>query len=170
MIDRVRFHRAAAFAGVALALAGPAGARSVGEWEVSPGPKSCIMLSTFEDDVSIGLLSPKTGGLSFIAGGEGLAGLVRPGQKVGLNLKFAGKVPHDDWTDDAAAVTAMPDGRVVVMADWGTSFAAELADTVTASSTVTVSVGGKAVGTYDLSGSPLAYRQLTRCGSELAAK
>jgi hypothetical protein len=165
-----RFHPAAALAAATLTLAAPAGARTIGDWEVASGAKSCTMLSTFEDDVSIGLVSPRKGALSFVAGGKGMAGLVQAGQKVSLDLKFTGKVPHDDWADDAAAVVAAPDGGLMVIADWGPSFANELADTLTASSAVTMTIGGKTVGTYDLSGGAPAYRQLTRCGSELAAK
>jgi hypothetical protein len=159
-------------AGVALAaaaLAAPAAARAVGEWEVTPGTKSCSMLSTFEDDVSIGLIAPRKGALSFIAGGKGIAPLLRPGQKVSLDLKFAGKVPHDDWADDGAVVLTAPGDGPIVVADWGDAFAKELADTVTASSSVTLTIGGKTVGTYDLSGSPAAYGRLSRCGSELAS-
>ena len=166
----VRFLAGVALAAAALALAAPAAARAVGEWEVTLGAKSCSMLSTFEDDVSIGLVAPRKGALSFIAGGKGIAPLLRAGQKVALDLKFAGKVPHDDWADDAALVLTGPDGGRMVVADWGDSFARELADTVTASSTVTLTLGGKTVGTYDLSGSPAAYGQLSRCGSELASK
>jgi len=166
----VRFlYTLAAAAGV-LALAAPAAARTIGEWDVKPSAKSCTMLSTFEDDVSIGLVSGKDGRLSFMTGGEGLAPFVRGGQKVSLDLKFAGKVPHDDWADEAAAVVALGDGQVMVIADWGPSLGHELADTVTASSTVTVRIGGQLVGTYDLSGSPSAYRELSRCGSEIASK
>jgi len=79
-------------------------------------------------------------------------------------------VPHDDWADDAALVIAAPGGGPMVVADWGDAFARELADTVTASSSVTLTIGGKTVGTYDLSGSPAAYGRLSRCGSELAAR
>jgi len=167
----VRLLSALALAAAAtLAFAAPAAARAVGDWEVVPGARSCTMLSTFEDDVSIGLIAPRKGALSFIAGGKGIEPLVRSGQKVAVDLKFAGNVPHDDWADDAALVLAAPGGGTMVVADWGDSFAKELADTVTASRTVTLTIGGKTVGTYDLSGSPAAYGQLSRCGGELAAK
>lgn len=159
-----------ALAGAVLALAAPAAASAVGDWEVLPGAKSCTMLSTFEDDVAIGLIAPRKGALSFIAGGKGIGPLLRPGQKVAVDLKFAGKVPHDDWADDAALVLAAPGGGTMVVADWGDAFAKELADTLTASSTVTLTIGGKTVGTYDLSGSRAAYGRLSRCGSQLAAK
>jgi hypothetical protein len=155
-------------AAATLALAAPAGAKEVDSWEVNGGAKSCTMISTFEDDVSIGLLSSK-GGLAFMAGGEGLAKLVHSGQKVSLGLKFAGGAPHNEWTDEGAQVVKAYDS-VAIVGDWGPSLSKELADTVLASKTVTVSIGGKVVGTYDLSGSPVAYRELSQCGSQLAAQ
>lgn len=166
----VRFLSSMAVTAAAVALVAPARAHTVGDWEVNSGARSCTMLSTFEDNVSIGLISPRNGALSFVAGGEGLAAFVHPGQNVSLDLKFTGKVPHDEWSADRAAVSAASDGGPMVVADWGATYAQELADTVTASSAVTVSVGGKTLGTYDLSGSPAAYRRLSRCGGELAAK
>jgi hypothetical protein len=155
-----------ALTAAAFALAGPAAARTIDNWEVQSSAKSCMMLSTFADDVTIGLISPEGGNLSFMVGGEGIAREVPGGQKVTLDLKFAGTAPHNDWTDEAARVLPRDNGRVAVIADWGPSLAAELGDTVTASSTVTVTVGGQTIGTYDLAGSPAAYRALMKCGGQ----
>ena len=161
----------ACLAAAALTLAGAAGAKDVDSWEVNTAPKGCMMLSTFEDDLSIGLLwSAETKGLSFIASGDGLAALAPKGGKVSLGLAFAGKAPHNDWTDEAARVIPKDNGQVSVIADWGAGYSKELADTVTASKSVTVRVGDKVIGTYDLAGSPAAYRELNRCGGQLAAR
>lgn len=166
----VSFRSTLALAATALALASPAAARTIDSWEVQSSAKSCMMLSTFADDVTIGLISPEGGNLSFMVGGEGIAKAVHSDRKVAVDLKFAGTAPHTDWTDEAARVLPMANGRTAVIADWGPSMAAELGDTMTASSTVTLALGGQTIGTYDLSGSPSAYRELHRCGDQLAAK
>ena len=165
------------FAGFALALGAPALAASsddgtVEGWDVAPFGQSCRMVTTFEDDVTIGLVwTPGSTDLSFMAFGDSwkkVAG--RVGSTVPVNLKFDGKVPHDDWTDQHAHVISLGHNRIAVVADWGPDFAKELASTVSRSGTVKLSVGNKVIGTYDLGGSPAAYEQLMHCGSEVASK
>jgi hypothetical protein len=168
---------ASMFAVLACAFGAPAMADPpVGDpaqgWEVISAGQACQMISTFEDDVTIGLVwTPKAGNLSFLAFGDNwkkVAG--KPGSKVPVNLKFDGKVPHDDWTDEAAHVVSLGTNRTAVIADWGPEMAKELASTVSGSGTVKLSVGGKPIGTYNIDGSPAAYEQLMHCGSELASK
>lgn len=150
------------------ALAAPAGARTVDSWEVSQAGQSCTMLSTFEDDVSIGLMwSPKSGELGF------MAAIPHPNEVTGkaaaIELSFDGDAPLTQWEDDHAAIVG-GDRSDAVIANWGAAYADALAKTVRASSHVTVRVGGRAIGTYDLAGSPAAYRELTHCGSRIASR
>jgi len=156
-----------AAAGAALAV--PAGARTVESWEVVPSQQNCTMISTFEDDVSIGLIwSPKTGELGFMAAvphPSGLAG--RPA--AALELTFDGDTPYTEWEDQRAAVVPGNDSDAVI-ANWGAAHSAQLAETVGGADHVVVRIGGRTVGTYDLAGSPAAYRELTHCGSQLASR
>ena len=158
-----------ALAAASLALAGPAGARTVDSWEVDSAGKSCTMVSTFADNVTIGLIwSPQTGELAF------MTTVPRPhewkAQKtVPLVLSFDGKVPLTQWEDQHAAVVASGDSDAVV-GNWGREHAADLARTINGSSHVSLRVDDKGIGTYDLTGSPAAYRALIHCGSQIASK
>jgi hypothetical protein len=158
-----------ALAAAALALAAPAGARTVDSWEVVPNQQNCTMLSTFEDDVSIGLVwAPKTGELGFVAALPRPSGLgERP--VAAIALTFDGDAPLTEWEDQQAAVLAGPVNDTVI-ANWGAAHADELARAVGAASHVAVSIGGRKIGTYDLSGSDAAYRALSRCGGQLASR
>jgi len=153
---------------LAAALAAPAGARTVDSWEVAQNGQVCTMVSTFEDDVSIGLVwSPKTGELGF------MATVPHPnelrGKAAAIELSFDGEGPYTQWEDERAAVTTGTNGDAVI-ANWGATYADALAKTVSTSSHVAVRLGGRAIGTYDLAGSPAAYRELTHCGSQIASR
>ncbi|MGZ3198337.1 MAG: hypothetical protein ACXWI5_00765 [Croceibacterium sp.] len=158
-----------ALAAAALAFAGPAAAKTVDSWEVNSTGKSCTMFSTFADDVTIGLIwTPNTGELGFI--------ITLPHRKgwkaqsaTTLDLSFDGKGPLTQWEDQHASVVAGSDSDAVI-GSWGAAHSRDLARAVNASSHVTLSVGGRAIGTYDLTGSPAAYNALTRCGGEIATK
>jgi len=153
----------------ALALAAPAGARTIDGWEVVSDGQHCTMTSTFADNVSVGLIwAPKTGELAFMTAVPHLKEL--RGQAVApVELTFDGTGPYTQWEDQRATVVSGLDNDALI-ANWGPAHADELAKAVGASGHVAVRVGGKEIGTYDLSGSPAAYRALTRCGSQLAAK
>jgi opacity protein-like surface antigen len=161
-----------AVAAVALALGTPALAAETQGWEVTPSGNTCMMLSTFEDDVSVGLaLTAPAGEISFVAAGdevEKLAG--QAGSTVSLNARFDGDVPHNDWTDDRARVVSLGHHRIAVIADWGPALSQELASTVGGSATVAIRIGDKPLGSYNLSGSRAASAELTRCGTRIAAK
>jgi hypothetical protein len=154
---------------VALACAVPAGARTVSNWDVVPNQQNCTMISTFEDDVSIGLIwSPKSGELGF------MATLPRPSGLDGkpaaaLALTFDGDAPLTEWEDQRAAVVAGADSDAVI-ASWGAAHSDALAKAVGGAKHVVVRVGGRTIGTYDLAGSPAAYRELTHCGSQIASR
>ena len=158
-----------ALAAAALALAAPAGARTIDNWEVTPNGPYCSMVSTFSDNVSIGLIwAPKSGELSF------MTALPHPSalggqQAAAIELTFDGNGPYTQWEDQKATIVPGSDSDAVV-AGWGAEHSAELAKAVGAASHVAVRIGGKAIGTYDLSGNPAAYRELTHCGSQLASK
>jgi hypothetical protein len=160
---------AAATAG--LALAAPAGADDTQGWEVTANGKNCTMLSTFEDNVSVALIwSSSTGNVTFMAAGDSLEKFAgRPGSTVALNVKFDGKVPHYDWTDNAARVIPVGTHGVGVIADWGPEYAKELTDTLAASGKATVRIGDKDIGVYDVSGGRAATDELRRCGAQLAS-
>jgi hypothetical protein len=158
-----------ALAAATLAMAVPAGARTVNSWDVVPNQQTCTMISTFEDDVSIGLIwSPKTGELGFMATLPRPSGVgERPA--AALALTFDGDAPLTEWEDQHAAVVAGADSDAVI-ANWGAEHSAELAKTVGSAGHVVVRVGGRTVGRYDLSGSSAAYRELTHCGSQIASR
>jgi hypothetical protein len=160
---------ALALGAVTLALAAPAGAKTVDSWEVSSSGKTCTMVSTFADDVTVGLiLSPKTGELGFIATLPHPNG-VRGAPTAQLQLAFDGDSPYTQWEDERATVVAGLDNDAVI-STWGAAHSEELAKAVSAASHVKVRVGDKDIGTYDLAGSPAAYRALTRCGGLIAVK
>jgi hypothetical protein len=166
----VRIASIASFSGAAaLALAVPAAARTVDSWDVVPTGQNCTMISTFEGDVSIGLLwSPKSGELGFMTTVPHVdrAG---PQPTEHVELTFDGSGPYTQWEDQRAAVVT-GDYSDAVIANWGAAHSDELARAVAAASHVKVRLGGKDMGTYDLAGSPAAYRALTQCGRQLAAK
>lgn len=153
----------------ALALTAPAAARTVESWDVTSNGQACTMLSTFEDDVSVGLIwSPKSGQLGF------MATLPRPSaasgqQAVTLGLAFDGDAPYTEWEDLKAKVISASSSDAVI-GNWGAQYSDELAQSVAAAKHVSVKIAGRTIGTYDLAGSPAAYRALTSCGSQLAAK
>ena len=158
-----------ALGAAALALAAPAGARTIDSWEVVSDGKHCTMTSTFADNVSIGLIwAPKTGELAFMTAVPHLKEL--RGQAIApVELTFDGTGPYTQWEDQRATVVSGLDNDALI-ANWGPAHADELAKAVNAAGHVSVRVGGREIGTYDLSGSPAAYRELTHCGSQLAAK
>jgi hypothetical protein len=158
-----------ALAAAALALAAPAGARTVDSWEVVPNQQNCTMISTFEDDVSIGLIwSPRTGELGFMAAVPPSSGLgERPAAS--LALTFDGDAPLTEWEDKRAAVVAGADSDAVI-ATWGAAHSDALAKAVGGAKHVVVRIGDRTIGTYDLSGSGAAYRELTHCGGQLASR
>jgi hypothetical protein len=158
-----------ALAAAALAFAAPAGARTINGWEVSANGQTCTMMSTFEDDVAVGLIwSPRSGELGFVATVPHPSGL--GGQAAAtLALTFDGDTPLTEWEDKRAAVVAGKYGDAVI-GNWGAAHSDALATAVAGANHVVVRVGGRTVGTYDLAGSPAAYYELTHCGSRLAAR
>jgi hypothetical protein len=158
-----------ALGAAALSFAASAGARTIDSWEVTPDGKTCKMVSTFADDVTIGLLwSPKSGELGFIATvphGYGVDGTAKPR----LQLSFDGDSPYTQWEDDRPTVITGSAADAVI-STWGAAHSNELAKAMSAASHVKLRVGGKDIGTYDLAGSPAAYRALTHCGEQIAAK
>jgi hypothetical protein len=171
MAHRLPLFSALAVAAVALAAGSAAPARDTEGWDVGPYGKVCTMTSTFEDDVSVGLIwAAPDGEVSFMTGGgdlEKIAG--KAGATVSLNASFDGDVPHTDWTDERARVVSVGPHSVAVVADWGPALSKELADTVAGSSMVVVKIGDKQVGSYDLTGSRAAAEELKRCGAKIAA-
>jgi len=155
----------------ALALAAPVSADDTQGWEVSASGKTCTMLSTFEDNVSVALiLSSSTGDVTFMAAGDALEKVAgKPGSTVSFNVKFDGKVPHFDWTDNAARVVPVGTHGVGVIADWGPEYSKELADTLAASGKATIRIGDQDVGVYDVSGGRAAADERRRCGAQLAS-
>lgn len=171
----MRFHSVLmgfTLAALVCALAGPAGARSINTiegWDLDSTPKTCTMTTTFSDDVTIGLvLSPSTSELGFMAA---VPQALAPGggKTAPIVLTFDGAGPYTHWEEQKAAVVNGED-KVAVIANWGAEHADDLAKTVAAASHVAIRVGERDLGSYDLSGSPAAYRALTRCGSQLAAR
>ena len=158
-----------ALAAAALAFAVPAGARVVDSGEVGPSLQSCTMMSTFEDDVGIGLVwTPNTGELGFVASVPRPSGL-GDRQAAPLTLTFDGDAALTEWEDQRAAVVSGSRADAVI-ASWGAAHSDELAKAVTAASHVVVRIGERTIGRYDLSGSPAAYRELTHCGSQIASR
>ncbi len=169
MAYRVSIPATFAAAAAALVLAAPAGAHeatTVEGWELNTTGDVCSMTSTFSDDVMIGLIwTPGTGNLSFVAGGPKWSEL-REKKTAALELSFDGGAPYSQWADEVATVVSNRDGNLTVIGDWGPSHKEDLAKTVASASKVTVKVGGRALGTYDLAGSPAAYGALMRCGGK----
>ena len=152
-----------------LALAAPVGARTIDSWEVLPNGQRCTMVSTFEDDVSIGLIwSPRNGELGFLATVPH-PNAVRGNATTPIMLTFDGDARLTEWEDQHAAVVAGKDSDALV-ATWGPAHSDDLAKAFGAARHVSLRVAGETVGTYDLSGGPAAYRELTQCGRQLAAK
>jgi hypothetical protein len=155
----------------AAALAGPAAARDVATidgWELNSTGKACSMTSTFSDDVTIGLVwSPATGELSFLAAGPKWNEL-RAQKTAALELSFDGDARFAQWEDQQARVVPNGVDKLAVISTWGADHKDDLAKAVAGASRVTVRVGTRELGAYDLSGSPAAYRALIRCGSRMA--
>jgi hypothetical protein len=154
----------------ALALAAPAGARTIGGWEVTPGTDSCSMSTAFEDDVTLALIwSPKEGNLGFLAAGEGKgwSGLRAQGERAPLELRFASTAEFKEWQDNGASVVSGRGGKDGVIGYWGSERSSDLGETVASASSVSVRVGEMDLGAYDLDGTRAAYRELMRCGREL---
>jgi hypothetical protein len=169
MAYRVSIPATFAAAAAALVLAAPAGAREVSTidgWELNSTGKACSMTSTFSDDVMIGLIwTPATGSLSFIAAGPKWNEL-RAQKTAAVELTFDGGSPYTQWEDDRATVVPNGIDKLSVIADWGPSHKDDLAKAVAAASKVSVKVGGRDLGAYDLAGSPAAYRALMKCGGQ----
>lgn len=172
MAYRVRLISTLAAAGAAaLALAAPAGARDIATidgWELNTTGKACSMTSTFSDDVMIGLIwSPARGELSFIAAGPKWDEL-SAGKTTALQFTFDGDGPFTQWEDEHARVVPNGIGKLSVISTWGADHKDDLAKSVAAASKVSVRVGGRDLGSYDLAGSPAAYRALMKCGKQVA--
>jgi hypothetical protein len=160
-----------AVAAGALVLAAPAAADDSDGWEISSNGTSCTMLSTYEDNVSVALLWGTDGDVSFMAAGGDLeksAG--KAGGTVPLTVRFDGDVPHREWKATAAQVVAVGTRHVGVIADWGPELGKEFADTVARSGNVSIRVGDRDLGSYDLSGSREASASLMACGTQLASR
>lgn len=154
-----------------LALPAPAPARTIEGWDITATGDNCVMQSTFQDDVTLALVwNPKSGQLGFMAAGKGWDELRgRTDKPATLELTFDGNLPHAIWADDGAHVVITSD-KSGVIGDWGSEHSDELAKTAVRATGVSVRVGNRRLGDYDLSGVPAAYRELMRCGSELTAK
>ncbi|MBO0749792.1 MAG: hypothetical protein J2O44_05110 [Porphyrobacter sp.] len=155
---------------LAALIAAPAGAAdTVAGWDLTAKGKTCTMASTFEDDVTVGLIwSPTTGELGF------MATLPQPdriaAQKTAaLVLSFDGHGPFNEWDDERAKVVSGA-GNVAVVANWGKAHADDLARTVAGATRVHVRIGEREIGSYDLSGNQAAYRALLNCGKQLAGR
>lgn len=162
-----------AFAALVTVLAAPAAARDISTidgWELSTTGKTCTMATTFDDDVTIGLVwSPKTGELGFMAAGLRWNEL-QDRKTTPLDLSFDGTGPISQWEDQRATVVLGGAGKTAAIANWGADHADELAKAVAGASHVTVRVGDRDLGSYDLAGNTSAYRALMRCGNQIAAK
>ena len=160
-------------AALAPAFAPLAAARDISTidgWELSTTGKTCTMATTFADDVTIGLVwSPRTGELGFMAAGLRWNEL-NDRKTVALDLSFDGDGPITQWEDERATVVLGGTGKTAAIANWGADHTDELAKTVGAASHVTVRVGDRDLGSYDLAGNAAAYRALMRCGNQVAAK
>jgi hypothetical protein len=171
MAHRVRFVSTLAAATAALALTAPAGARDIATidgWELNTTGKACSMTSTFGDDVMIGLIwSPASCELSFIAAGPKWGDL-RAEKTTALQFTFDGDGPFNQWEDEHARVVPNGVDKLSVISTWGADHKDDLAKSVTAAGKVTVRVGGRDLGSYDLAGSPAAYRALMKCGKQVA--
>jgi hypothetical protein len=161
-----------AFAALSLTLAGPADARSVKTvegWELNMTPKTCSMAATFADNVTISLIwAPKTRELGFMAALPHSYGLGKQ-KTTELDLAFDGDGAYRQWQDQYATLLGGRDSDGVI-GNWGAEHSDQLAKAVAAAEHVTVRVGGREVGRYDLAGSPAAYQALLNCGKQLAGK
>ena len=156
-------------AAAALALSAPAAARTIRGWEVGRNRDFCMMQSSFQDNVTLAFVwHPQSGELGFMAAGEGWTELVgQQGKPATIEITFDGGVPPADWIDEGAHVVLMPD-REGVVGGWGSEHSDELANAATHATGVTVRVGKRDLGSFDLSGVPAAYRELMRCGKQFA--
>ncbi len=95
-------------------MTGPAGARDISTvdgWELSTTGKTCTMVSTFADDVMIGLiLSPKTGELGFMAAGHELEGAADKEDGRG-RPHVRRRRPITQWEDQRAVVDLSAPGK-----------------------------------------------------------
>lgn len=154
----------------ALALAAPAGARTIEGWEVKPDGDTCSMSSVFEDDVTLALIwSPQDSSLGFLAAGEGWDRLRSlEDERVGLELRFASTAEFNEWHDEGARIVARRgSAKDGVIGYWGSERSSDLGETVASASSVAISVGELDLGAYELDGTGAAYRELMRCGRDL---
>ncbi len=152
-----------ALAALAGGVAVPARADTVAGWEITHGRGICTMSAVFPGDTTIALIwQPESKTLTFMAGGESVAAAAGKG-KAALDLSFkGGNVKYNDWTDQGAKVVER-DGTREIYADWGADLSGKLGDTVSGSGSLSLRIGDKDLGSYDLSGAPQAYRELMRC-------
>ena len=159
-------------AAVALSFAGPAGAgsfKTIEGWDLSSTLKTCSMATTFSDNVTISLIwAPSTGDLGFMAALPHSYGLGAQ-RTAELQLSFDGNSRYSAWDDRQATIVDGKDATGVI-GNWGADHADDLAKAVVAASHVSVRVGDRDVGSYDLAGSPAAYQALLRCGKLLSGK
>ena len=154
----------------ALALAAPAGARTIEGWEVRPGADSCSMSSVFADDVTLALIwSPKDASLGFLAAGKDWDRLrALEGERVALELRFDGDAELTEWQDEGARIVAgRGGGKDGVIGYWGSERSSDLAAAVTGADSVSIRVDEMDLGDYELGGTGAAYRELMRCGRNL---
>jgi hypothetical protein len=155
------------------ALAAPAAAHSIKTiegWEINATAKTCSMTTTFTDNVTISVIwAPTTGELGFMAAVPPDSYDLGARTTAPLELSFDGDGSYREWQDEKATLLRGNDS-VGVIGNWGAEHAQQLAGTVTTASHVTVRVGDREVGRYELSGSPAAYQALLRCGKLLTPR
>lgn len=158
-------------AALAAALAaGPAAARTVGNWEVGrTGPGACMMSAIFgsgDDAVTIAFLwQAGERRLEALAAGANLQELhAGEGETAPLELNFDGNVEYRQWVSEQAPFTQLRGGLDAIVGDWGSAHSADLAKALTGSKNLHLKVGHADLGNFDISGSAAAYQELLRCG------
>ena len=164
-----RFTALAAGAAALLASA-PLQARIVGSWEVARSKQgSCMMIATYGngtvDGISLGLVwSPAENRLGFLAASKNWNDLLsREGDPTALQLSFDGDVDYSQWLHEAARFENLG-GIETIAGSWGAENSERLAAAVTGSGAVRLQIGETDLGSFDISGSAEAYRELLRCG------
>lgn len=167
-------HYAGLAAGLAVTAAllapQPLEARTIGIWEVSRSKQgSCTMLARYSggrDGVSLGLVWIESEQrLAFLAASGDWAGLhQREGDQAPLHLRFDGDVAYSQWQHQGARFQKAG-GISTIMGSWGAENSDLLAEAVTRSRQVEVSIGDTALGSFDIDGAAAAYRELRRCGA-----
>ena len=168
----MRIVRSIVLAAAAAALVyAPLQARNVNGWEVARTKAgACMMTANFEDGshggVSLALTwNELEGRLGFLAASKHWNRLMKEmGDPTSLQLTFDGDVPYTQWFHEAARFQNLGRGTEAVAGSWGPENSDRLAEAVTRSRQVSVVVGETDLGSFDISGSAEAYRELLRCG------